>query len=188
MNQEQFGRLLADVKRWIVRMLAEYETQKQPIAEAQFEKLNEYYPTDLLQRIQRVIVDRCPVPPLDTSGIPQLAEIQNWDLKGIPWENTIFIRRDLADWDAVHFHELLHIVQWEHLGADQYLTAWAIGTITQGYRDNPLEEMAFRHQLRFETENTPYDVIRQVTAEIEVWPDSTFDLRRIEYHCVELFT
>jgi len=179
MDQEQFRRLLADVKKWIVRMLAEHEAQKQPVAAVQFANLEGFYPSDLLQSAQRVIVDRCPVPPLATTGIPQLAEIENWDLKGIPWENTIFIRRDLANWDVVHFHELLHIVQWQCLGTDRYLTAWAIGTITRGYRDNPLEKMAFRHQLRFETEDTPYDVVREVMAEIAAWPDSNFDLRRI---------
>ncbi|MBW1837945.1 MAG: hypothetical protein JRF71_15790 [Deltaproteobacteria bacterium] len=179
MEQEKFRRLLSDVKKWIVQTLAEHDAQKQPVAAANFAKLERFYPAGLLQRVQRVIVDRCPVPPLANTGTPQLSDIENWDLKGIPWENTIFIRRDLAGWDAVHFHELLHIVQWEYLGTDDYLTAWAIGTITRGYRDNPLEEMAFRHQSRFETTDTPYDVIREVTAEIANWPYSNFDIRRI---------
>lgn len=179
MEPEQFRRMLHNVKNWIVCTLTEHEPQKQPVAEAQFTKLNAYYPVDLLRRVQRVVVDRCPVPPLAATGIPQLAEIENWNLKGIPWKNTIFIRRDLADWDAVHFHELLHIVQWQCLGTDRYLTAWAIGTITRGYRDNPLEEMAFRHQLRFEAEDAPYDVFGEVTTEIAAWPDSNFDLAKI---------
>jgi hypothetical protein len=179
MEQEQFKKLVYDVKKWIRQMLAEHEAQMQPVAAAQITKLEAYYPNDLLQRVQRVIVDRCPVPPLAKIGIPQLTEIENWDFKGIPWENTIFIRRELASWAAVHFHELLHIVQWECLGTDRYLTAWAIGTITRGYRDNPLEEMAFRHQLRFETEDTPFDVVKEVAAEIAEWPGSNFDLRRI---------
>jgi len=102
-----------------------------------------------------------------------------FDIKGIPWDTTIFIRRDLADWDAVHFHELLHVVQWEYLGTDRYLTAWAIGTITRGYRENPLEEMAFRFQVRYETDDTPFDVIKAVTAELNQWPDRHFDTRQI---------
>jgi hypothetical protein len=179
MEQENFKRLLSDVKQWIVETLAEHDAQKQPVAAANFVKLERFYPADFLQRIQRVIVDRCPVPPLANTGTPQLSEIENWDLKGIPWENTIFIRRDLANWDAVHFHELLHIVQWQYLGTDRYLTAWAIGTITRGYRDNPLEEIAFRHQLRFEKTETPFDVIREVTAEIANWPQHNFDISRI---------
>ncbi len=179
MEQEQFRDLVSDIQKWIVYKLAEHEAQMEPVAAAQFERLNGYYPNTLLQRVQRVIVDRCPVPPLAITGIPQLAEIETWDIKGIPWKNTIFIRRDLADWDAVHFHELLHIIQWEHLGMKRYLAAWAIGTITRGYRDNPLEETAFRHQLRFETEEKPYDVVREVTAEITLWPDSIFDIRKI---------
>jgi len=179
MERQQFENLLSDVKKWIARILAEHEAQKQPLEAAQFARLTKYYSTELLQRVQRVIVDRCPVPPLADTGLAQLAEIENWDIKGIPWENTIFIRRDLADWDVVHFHELLHIAQWKHLGTDRYLTAWAIGTITRGYRENPLEEMAFRHQVRFETQETPYDVVKEVADEIAAWPRSNFDLNKI---------
>jgi hypothetical protein len=179
MDQKQFRILLSDIQKWIGHTLAAHKAQMQPVAAAQLERLNQYYPKTVLQRVQRVIVDRCPIPPLAVTGIPQLTEIERWDIKGIPWVNTIFIRRDLAGWDAVHFHELLHIIQWENLGTERYLTAWAIGTVTRGYRDNPLEEMAFRHQLRFETDKTPYDVISEVTAEIAVWPASNFDIGRI---------
>ena len=179
MEEEQLKSLVSDIQKWIVYTLAEHEAQMEPVATAQFERLKKYYPNTLLQRVRRVIVDRCPVPPLAITGIPQLAEIENWDIKGIPWKNTIFIRRDLAGWDAVHFHELLHIIQWDCLGTERYLTAWTIGTISRGYRDNPLEETAFRHQSRFETEEKPYDVVREVTAEITLWPDSIFDIRKI---------
>ena len=180
MEQQQFKRLVSDVQNWMASMLARHKAQMEPVAALQPGRLNEYYPQALLQRVQRVIVDRCPVPPLAVTGIPQLAEIESWDIKGIPWENTIFIRRDLADWDAVHFHELLHIVQWEYLGAEKYLTAWAIGTITRGYRDNPLEEMAFRHQTRFEKKDGTYNVVKAVAAEFAKWPSSHFDIRKIK--------
>jgi hypothetical protein len=179
MDQKQFRILLSDIQKWIGHTLAAHKAQMYPVAAAQLERLNQYYPKNVLQRVQRVLVDRCPIPPLAVTGIPQLAEIEGWDIKGIPWVNTIFIRRDLADWDAVHFHELLHIIQWESLGTERYLTAWAIGTVTRGYRDNPLEEMAFRHQLRFETDKTPYNVISEVTAEIAAWSASNFDIGRI---------
>ena len=179
MKPEQFQTLLSDIKNWIAQTLESYKTQMQPVADAQFDRLNQYYPGDVLKRVQRVIVDRCPVPPLANTGIPQFAEIEKWDIKGIPWVNTIFIRRDLAGWEAVHFHELLHIIQWEKLGTEGYLTAWAIGTVTRGYRDNPLEEMAFRHQSRFETDKAPFDVIGEVNAELTEWPKSYFDIGQL---------
>jgi len=179
MDDATYAKLIAGIKKWIEQTLIEYATEMQPVAAAKFERLKGYYPVDVLERVNRVIVDRCPVPPLAVSGIAQLADIESWDLKGIPWKNTIFIRRDLADWDAVHFHEMLHIIQWECLGTKGYLTAWAIGTITRGYRDNPLEEMAFRHQVRFETETTPYDVVAEVQAETAALPADCFDITKI---------
>ncbi|MGD9363708.1 MAG: hypothetical protein PVH85_32895 [Desulfobacterales bacterium] len=65
------------------------------------------------------------------------------------------------------------------MGTERYLTAWAIGTITRGYRDNPLEEMAFRHQSRFETEEKPYDVVSELSEEISLLPESIFDIKKI---------
>jgi hypothetical protein len=73
-NQEQFRYLVSDVQKWIVHTLADYEAKMEPIATAQFERLKEYYPYTLLQRVQRVIVDRCPIPPLTITGIPQLGK------------------------------------------------------------------------------------------------------------------
>jgi hypothetical protein len=179
MEQVHFEKLISNVKRWMVQMLAAHADRMEPVASAGFDILKQYYPQALLERIHRVVVDRCPVPPLAVFGIPQLAEIENWDLKGIPWDHTVFIRRDLADWDAVHFHEVLHSVQWQYLGTERYLTAWAIGTIAYGYRDNPLEEMAFRLQARFESDTTPFDVVREVNAELARLPDDLFDFSRI---------
>ena len=179
MEKEQFQYLVSEVRSWIADTLADYKTQMEPIAKVRFKRLKEYYPRTLLERIQRVIVDRCPVPPLEWTGISQLGEIEAWDIKGIPWANTIFIRRDLANWEAIHFHELVHIIQWEHLGAERYLTAWAIGTITLGYRENPLEEMAFRHQARFEEDGKPFDIVSEVSKEISNLPESVFDIKRI---------
>jgi hypothetical protein len=178
-EKKKFKSIVSYVEQWIVSTIAEFEAQMEPVSAAPFERLTKYYPDILLQRVQRVIVDRCPVPPLEITGIPQLVEIDTWDIKGIPWKNTIFIRRDLADWEGVHFHELLHIVQWEHLGTESYLAAWAVGTITRGYRDNLLEEMAFRHQSRFETEENLYDVVKEVTSEMSKWPECLFDIRKL---------
>ncbi len=175
-SKKQFEKLLDVVTAWIEPALATYAQRVQPVAAARFARLPHYYPDDLLNRIGRVTVAKCPVPPLAQGPFPQLAEIENWDLKGVPWQDTIFIRNDLADWEPVHFHEILHVVQWRYLGARRYLTAWAVGTITKGYRANPLEEMAFRHQARFETDQTPYDVVTAVKTEIDTWPDAYFSV------------
>ena len=179
MDEKQFEKMICDVTSWIERTIADVASRRQPVAKAPFPRLRKYYPPDLLQRIQRVVVDRCPVPPLGSTGIPQLAEIELWDLKGAPWGDMIFIKRDFMDSESLHFHELLHVVQWELLGRDRYLTAWAIGTITKGYRANPLEEMAFRLQQRFEAEGESFDVVDEVKAELAQWPESSFDVSRV---------
>jgi hypothetical protein len=39
--------------------------------------------------------------------------------------------------------------------------------------------MAFRHQMRFETDKTPYDVISEVAGEIAAWPASNYDIGQL---------
>ena len=179
MNEQQFRLILSDVQNWIKRICSDFAPYMEPMETASFSRLAEYYPAGLLNRVNRVVVDRCPLPPLTSTGIPQLAQIETWDLKGVPWGDTIFIKRDFSDSESLHFHELLHIVQWDCLGAERYLTAWAVGTITKGYRNNPLEEMAFRMQGRFEAEVELFDVVSDVRAELAQWPRDFFDISRV---------
>lgn len=45
--------------------------------------------------------------------------------------------------ESLHFHELVHAVQWRILGADRFLLAYALGHLAGGgYDNNPLEEVA----------------------------------------------
>ena len=67
----------------------------------------------------------------------------------------------------MHFHELVHVIQWEHLGVERFLLAYAQGFLSGGYYSNPLESMAYAHQQRFIRDNEPYEVENEVVAEME---------------------
>lgn len=56
-----------------------------------------------------------------------------------------FLDRTRATDESLHFHELVHAVQWHILGADRFLLAYALGHLAGGYKNNPLEEVA--HEL-----------------------------------------
>ena len=49
-----------------------------------------------------------------------------------------------------HFHELVHVVQWEHLGPEKFLLAYGAGLVRFGYERSPLEQMAYVFQANFE--------------------------------------
>jgi len=60
--------------------------------------------------------------------------------------------------ESLHFHELVHVIQWRLLGPEKFLALYADGLERFGYRKSPLERMAFRLQKRFEREAQPFNV------------------------------
>ena len=68
------------------------------------------------------------------------------------------MRVDLAGVESLHFHELVHVVQWSALGPEKFLACYADGLERFGYLRSPLELMAFRLQRRFEREAEPFSV------------------------------
>jgi hypothetical protein len=61
-----------------------------------------------------------------------------------------------------HFHELIHILQWRILGPERFLWLYADGLERFGYRNSPLEIMAYELQERFDAERKPFDVALEV--------------------------
>ena len=52
--------------------------------------------------------------------------------------------------ESLHFHELVHVVQWKTLGIREFLLTYAIGLAQHGYLHSPLEALAYELQKRFE--------------------------------------
>jgi hypothetical protein len=68
------------------------------------------------------------------------------------------VRADRAHDESLHFHELVHVIQWRLLGPEKFLALYADGLERFGYRKSPLEVMAFRLQSRFQREAQPFSV------------------------------
>lgn len=112
--------------------------------------LTRCYTKELLESTRLVITDQNCYPPLDRLG--WLGEFKA--LNAIPWGgityNDIYFLRREAVCPAVHFHELVHVVQYRRLGVDRFLCAYGVGLAVYGYDDSPLEKMAYDLQLEFE--------------------------------------
>ncbi len=58
--------------------------------------------------------------------------------------------------------------QWQHLGPERFIMAYALGhLVSGGYRSNPLEEMAYRLQARFDANAPAFDVAAIVRPELD---------------------
>ncbi|WP_062268374.1 hypothetical protein [Endozoicomonas arenosclerae] len=107
-----------------------------------------YFPTELLMNSYYVIVDDIPRPQTKAlAGFGQL--FAHPDLDGISYKDTFFIRRKALHNLSNHFHELVHICQWKALGDMGFLKRYIGEVQACGYRNAPMEKMAYDLQARY---------------------------------------
>lgn len=160
---------LPRVQEWIEQTLATHSGQARAVANYQIGRLGLYYPSALLASASVVEIDGpLPVPPLTEMGITGFEDFENLDPAGITYRSTYFVRRERARDEALHFHELVHVVQGEHLGPDRFVIAYALGHLLGGgYRTNPLEEMAYALEDHFKRNAPAVEVVGVVRAKLD---------------------
>src|ERR1017187_10830475 len=90
--------------------------------EAKFPRLPHYFSEGLLNTASVVPSDRPPVPPLSALGLREFADFEGQPARGITYRDTSFLGRADAKDESLHFHELVHVVQWQVLGPDRKST------------------------------------------------------------------
>jgi hypothetical protein len=129
------------------------------VASYHFSRLGGFYSSEFLKMAKVVEVERVPVPPLSALGLTGFGEFVSGNYAGITFLDTYFVQSGEALRESLHFHELVHVVQWQQLGAERFVMACALGYLQGGgYRANPLEVMAYDLQDYFEKGVQPIDV------------------------------
>jgi hypothetical protein len=137
-----------------------------------FNRLPRYYDEKTLASAKVVVVPRVPVPPLSAMGIDRFSEFERMDAGGITYLNTYFVRSDQAHSESLHFHELVHVIQWRLLGPEKFLALYADGLERFGYRNSPLEVMAYNLQDRFDRQAQPFSVEAECQSSIQKLTDN----------------
>jgi hypothetical protein len=145
----RFYAALPPVRQWIDEYLERHSAEAKTVQSLGIAGLSTYYPEDLLARAKTVTVQWVEFPPLHLFGIPEFGGLQQMTFDGITFKDTYFVRRDHES-PAVHFHELVHVVQWGRLGVENFLLAYGVGLLQNRYERTPLEHMAYRLQANFE--------------------------------------
>jgi hypothetical protein len=159
------------ITQWIDDQLLKSSSHAKSIKSFGFKRLPQYYSDRVLCSAKSVVVNELPIPPLVALGLtrPEFANFAQGNYSAITYKNTYFIRSEGALNESIHFHELVHVVQWDHLGVENFLLAYAIGLLQSGYRNSPLEAMAYTHTARFDRGTEPYDVEKGVRADLEIF-------------------
>jgi hypothetical protein len=152
MQNDIIQRLLAalpSVRNWIDEYLQRHADQARTAQSLGLRRVSAYFPAELLARAKTVTVSQPPFPPVERFGLPEFARVQQMAFDGITFRDTYFLRQGCES-EGLHFHELVHVVQWSRLGVDNFLLAYGVGLLQYGYEQSPLEQMAYRLQSEFE--------------------------------------
>lgn len=158
MTEQEFRAIYPLVADWIQRTLAHHASAARPVVSFGFSRLPQYCSQDILANAKVVVVPKVPMPPLSAMGLDRFSDFEHMDAGGITYLDTYFVRADHAHLESLHFHELVHVIQWRLLGPERFLATYADGLERCGYYNSPLEKMAYGFQERFEREAQPFSV------------------------------
>lgn len=132
------------------------------ISDFGFHEIPKYFSKETLASVKIIAINKIPVPPLTEMGLNQLGDFEKGNYAGITYLDTYFLLSQEVHNEALHFHELCHIVQWKCLGVDKFLMVYALGLLQNGYYNSPLEVMAYEYQAMFEKRGTPFNIEKQI--------------------------
>lgn len=157
--------MLNKIEQWIDQTNASYS--KQRICCDRFtEDFKGFYSVPFLKQSYYVVVDKIPKP-----DFPELREIGfddflDMDVDGITYKDTYYVRPHTANDLKLHFHELVHVAQWNHLGAKPFIERYINEIKVEGYKDAPLEIMAYSFGDHYSTGGGKIDVPTYVSTNI----------------------
>ena len=151
---------------WIRNTLAASAPVAQTVASRGFSRLPLYFTEKTLASAKVVLVEPLPIPPLRSMGLARFADFERGNFDGITYLDTFFLKPAQANNETVYFHELVHVVQWRLLGPDRFLFLYANGLECFGYRQSPLEAMAYDAETAFASSMAIFDVEKMVAAKL----------------------
>jgi hypothetical protein len=154
--------LMPLVRKWIEATLAANQKHAIPLFNLASPQLRKLLPLELLMRAKAVVVTgKVPFPPLSSMGLPEFSQMENMDMAGVTYKDMIFVNQHHQT-DSIYFHELVHVVQWERLGVNDFLLAYGAGLLQFGYEASPLEAMAYSLQASYDRGKLPKDTIELI--------------------------
>ena len=122
MTPQEFQRFYPLLIDWLRTTLMAHAGIARTVASCAFPRLPFYFAADTLAFAKVVLVDQLPIPPLTSWGLTRFAEFEGRNFDGIAYLDTFFLKQAQSRNEAIHFHELIHLVQWRISGAGKLFT------------------------------------------------------------------
>jgi hypothetical protein len=157
----QLDRALPSVSHWIDDVLDAHRETSTAVSDLGFRRLSASFPPALLESARVAFVQTIPFPPMADLGIQGFDALATMPKAGITFRDMYFVNPRLS-FENVHFHELVHVIQWRTLGFDDFLLTYAATVLTDGYWRSPLEAVASELEAEFRRGDCPSRVSERV--------------------------
>ncbi len=149
LSNQQIAGITELVAQYIAEQRALFWKRAQPIGEQHRTKLQAFFPAALLDKV-RVVKGRAGepsfYPKLRAMGIENAPAFS--DMAGITFQDVVVHSDRLSE--PLLFHELVHAMQYEHLGLEGFAERYVRGFLTGGsYEEIPLEKQAYQLEAKF---------------------------------------
>ena len=139
-----------------------FQSKALPISPDDKAALLPFFPPNVLDEV-RVVQGKVSDPPfyaqLRSMGIHNMPAFS--DLAGVTFVDVVVHTQPLTR--ALLFHELVHVVQYRHLGAAGFAELYVRGFLTGGsYEEIPLEKQAYELEERFTQNGEAFSVDEDV--------------------------
>jgi len=108
-----------------------------------------YFSERFLDQCHYVIVPEIPLPDEAFLRAAGLGPDFSNQVAGLTLDNTYYLLPSVAEALNVHFHELVHVAQWQHLGVTGFVSRYLHEWRAYEYREMPLERMAYTLEAQF---------------------------------------
>ena len=166
MSPEEFAKFYPLLIDWIRNTLTTSAPVAHSVASRGFPRLPLYFTQKTLASAKVVLVDPLPIPPLSSMGLARFADFERGSFDGITYLDTFFLKPTQSSNEKMHFHELVHVIQWRLLGPDRFLFLYANGLECFGYRQSPLEAMAYDAEAAFASSTAIFNVEKMVAEKL----------------------
>lgn len=166
MTRKEFDEKYPAIFGWIQSTLSVHAAKARSVASLGFKRLPLYFHQDILTKAKIVYLPAIPLPPLKAMGLNQFSEFENMDVGGIVFLDMILLRYKMRENECQHFHELVHVIQWQVLGPRRFVETYANGMVRWGYRAAPLEAMAYTLANVFRISQAPFNVAAVVREQL----------------------
>ncbi|MBR9867268.1 MAG: hypothetical protein GYB20_07030 [Oceanospirillales bacterium] len=153
------------IEEWIDSTNTKYQSQRKSCSVFN-SPFSGFYPERFLDDSYFVVVDNIPKPDFPELREVGLGDFIDMKVNGVTYKNTYYVDKDCADDMRLHFHELVHVVQWRLLGVRGFINRYVSEIQSHGYDEAPLELMAYSLDRHYYQGGKPIDVPSYVQSKM----------------------